>query len=142
MTAIQGVQFYNSISVYSTDGHQQHYKHTMKLRRYMQGAGAQSERFPRGGRGGKNLGPKGDGVNFSTSLDAFLGHFLTILQYFLLWGLVQVGVPPPPSALLRGGAPLTMPLDICTLQNKIMWLISNIKNIQNDFRPKSVSIIG
>ena len=32
-----------------------------------------------GGRGGKNLGPKGDGVNFSTSLDAFLGHFLTIL---------------------------------------------------------------
>ena len=41
--------------------------------------------FSKGGRGGKNLGPKRDGVlgrkifDFLTSLDAFSGHFLTIL---------------------------------------------------------------
>ena len=62
--------------------------------------------FSKGGRGGKNLGPKGDAVqgkgcplllgrkifDFLTSLDAFSGHFLTI---FGLWGLAQGGPPPP-----------------------------------------------
>ena len=56
-------------------------------------SGTYSERYPRGARGGKHLGPKGDGVqgkgcplllgrkifDFLTSLDAFSGPFLAIL---------------------------------------------------------------
>ena len=70
------------------------------------------QRVFQGGRGGKNLGPNGDGVlgrkifDFLTSPDAFSGHFLTI---FGLWGLAQGGGVAPPA--------LNTPLNVLSAYN-------------------------
>ena len=92
----------------------------LKLYTYIHARGVFRAFSKGGGRGGKNLGPKGDGVqgkgcplflgrkifDFLTSLDAFSGHFLTILNF---WASARPeyatgkGGPIPPPTLTRSG---------------------------------------